>query len=183
MSTMTVDEIAAGLVRQFPNISPELARKKAEQIAGIPTAREARPVIEQLIMPTIPWPFQIRLPWSALCSDNDKYGAIVIDGKPRLILTEKYKAAKKVIRGHAEAILGHEVHEPANYPLSLVAAVWVPDEMRAHDVPNFAKCCHDALEKVVYTKDRWLYDARWHRVGVDVDAPRAELTITPIPLR
>jgi hypothetical protein len=40
---------------------------------------------------------------------------------------------------------------------------------------------HDALEGVVYTKDRWLDDVRWYRAGVDVDAPRAEITISPIP--
>jgi Holliday junction resolvase RusA-like endonuclease len=57
----------------------------------------------------------------------------------------------------------------------------VPDNHpRRHDAVNFAKCTHDALEKLVYTTDHWLYDVRWIRAGVDVDHPRAELTITPL---
>jgi hypothetical protein len=123
----------------------------------------------------IAWPVRLLLPWSYLVSDNLRHG--VIDG--RLILTSAYRRAKGLIRDAARSKLAG--CEPAACPLALVARVWVPDEIRAHDVPNFAKCCHDALESVVYTKDRWLWDTRWIRAGVDVDAPRAEVTITPIP--
>jgi Holliday junction resolvase RusA-like endonuclease len=68
---------------------------------------------------------------------------------------------------------------PVEIPVKLEARVWVPDNRR-RDVPNFAKCVHDALEKLVYVNDCWLYDSRWIRAGVDVDHPRAEITITPL---
>jgi Holliday junction resolvase RusA-like endonuclease len=64
-------------------------------------------------------------------------------------------------------------------PLRLEARVYVPDN-RVHDVVNFSKCVHDALKGTVFTDDQWLHDVRWIRAGVDVDAPRCELTITPL---
>ncbi len=70
---------------------------------------------------------------------------------------------------------------PLNIPLTLHACVYVPDE-RPHDVCNFAKCCHDALQRIVYTNDGRLYATYWERSGVDVDAPRAEITIRLAPL-
>ena len=71
--------------------------------------------------------------------------------------------------------------QPADYPVALTARVWMPDRRPGHDVANFAKCCHDALEGLVYVKDEWLYDVHWIRAGVDVDRPRADITITRIP--
>ena len=177
---MTIDEIAAGLVRQFPNISPELARKKAEQIAGIPTAREARPILEQLAMPQIPWPFKLRIPWSHLVSDNEITAAIV-KGHAVPLRTKKYREAKRALRKLATTALGGPNRfEPANYPLEVTAEVWVPDAIRVHDVTNMGKQILDSLETVIYTKDHWAYRTHWLRIGTDVDAPRAELFITPI---
>jgi Holliday junction resolvase RusA-like endonuclease len=118
-------------------------------------------------------PVRLRIPWSALASDNDKYG--IMRGK--LIAQKPYRAAKKAIRSLAvEAMNGRP---PAACPLALVARVYVPDN-RVHDVVNFSKCVHDALKGSVFVDDQWLHDVRWIRAGVDVDAPRCELTITPL---
>jgi Holliday junction resolvase RusA-like endonuclease len=131
---------------------------------------------------TIAWPVQLTLPWSCLVSDNAKYVARVAGTmeKPvaKLNLSPEYRQAKERI--HELAISKLLGATPAAEPLQLQARVWVPDDLRAHDVPNFAKCVHDALEGAVYVKDRWLWRATWERAGVDVDAPRAEITITPL---
>lgn len=116
----------------------------------------------------------VRIPWSALVSDNRKYG--VINGK--LVAQKPYRVARRAI--HALAVETMNGRPAADIPLRLVARVYVPDN-RVHDVVNFSKAVHDALKGTVFTDDRWLYDARWIRAGVDVDAPRCELTISPLP--
>jgi Holliday junction resolvase RusA-like endonuclease len=127
---------------------------------------------------TILMPVRLRIPWSALASDNDKYRVNKEEG--RLYATAQYREAKKRIKNLAtEAMDGRPA---AACPLALVARVYVPDN-RVHDVVNFSKCCHDAMKGVVFTDDQWLHDVRWIRAGVDVDAPRCELTITPLTPR
>lgn len=119
------------------------------------------------------WPVSLRIPWSALVSDNAKYG--VVNGK--LIAQKPYRAAKKAIASLAQdAMVGRL---PAECPLSLHARVWMPDNRR-HDLTNSCKIVHDALEGTIYTDDVWLHRVTWERAGVDVDAPRAELTISPL---
>lgn len=147
----------------------ELLRMKADREAK---RGGAAPVIVPDELPAITWPIRLRLPWSLLVSDNEKYG--VING--RMLITSRYRQAKATIAARARDLIG-EV-EPARHPVALEALVWVPDN-RPHDVPNFGKCVHDALEGVVYVKDSWLHGAHWKRAGVDVDSPRAEITITP----
>lgn len=134
-------------------------------------------------LPEMQWPMRLTLPWTYLVSDNDRHGAVIVPlpgGKliPKLILDARYREAKTKIR--ALARLTANGAEPVNIPLRLHARVWVPDRKRVYDVVNFAKGTHDALSKAIYVDDQWLHDARWTRAGVDVDRPRAEITITPI---
>lgn len=165
MSTLSYDAILNGLLAQgVPRWRAEL---RARELTTY-TEPNAQPAPAATPAPT--WPVRLRLPWSMLVSDNDKY--TVSDN--RMILTTRYRKAK----GRIQALARLGASSPANQPVRLVAAVYVPDN-RAHDVCNFAKLVHDALQGLVYTTDRWLYDARWYRAGVDVDAPRAEITITP----
>ena len=121
-------------------------------------------------------PVRLRIPWSALVSDNDKY---TVNPRKRgsLILTPEYREAKRRIA--ALAVGAMQDRPAAQCPLALVARVWLPNR-RKHDVCNFSKCVHDALAGIVYQDDMWLHDMRWIRAGVDVDAPRCELTITPL---
>lgn len=142
-----------------------LLRMKAE--------REARPRGLTVIQATPTKPICVRIPWSALVSDNDKYTVAV----SKLVLTDVYRNAKRAIgNAGADAMGGFAT---LNGPLSLVARVWMPDN-RPHDLTNFCKVVHDGLEKVVYRSDAQLHDVRWIRAGVDVDAPRCELTISPM---
>jgi Holliday junction resolvase RusA-like endonuclease len=129
-----------------------------------------------LVLPpqTITRSISLRIPWSALVSDNAKYG--VVNGK--LIAQKPYRAAKKAIASLAQdAMAGRP---PAECPLALHARVWMPDNRR-HDLTNSCKIVHDALEGTIYTDDVWLHRVTWERAGVDVDAPRCELTISPLP--
>jgi hypothetical protein len=166
------DDLRARIRAQFGDGIPERVFR-TDQTTAVRPVYPAKPAPMDVL--AISWPVRLLLPWSYLVSDNQRHG--IINGK--LLLTSAYRRGKGLVRDLARAKLG-EV-EPANVPLALTARVWVPDEIRAHDVCNFAKAVHDALEGVVYTKDRWLYRVEWERAGVDVDAPRCELTITPIP--
>jgi hypothetical protein len=138
----------------------------------------ARPVPEA---PAIVWPLRFTLPWSHLVSDNCRFAAGTERRGGGLLLTTDYRRCRGLIRDKVRDLLGHPAPSPVAIPLRLEARVWVPDEARAHDVCNFAKAVHDSLQGVVVTNDRWLWDTRWIHAGADVDAPRAELTITPLP--
>ena len=168
-------------------------REKAEDYAkqfqaasgttAVPMAQAIAPHYARTLR--LEFPIRFTLPWSALISDNRKYGAAT--GRkgptsfPRLVLTPEYRAAKHKARSEAINAMRLELIQfPAlARPLSLEAKVFVPDS-RIHDVCNFAKCAHDAMEGVIFKTDSWLHDVRWIRAGIDVDQPRAELTITPL---
>lgn len=156
---------------------------------------EARKVVDGAIIATSPvltplggtvtvvqprllvFPLEFIIPWSALVSDNQHYAPAERAGRPVIILKEPYRKAKQDVQTLARQAVGDA--GPTAQPLALHARVWVPDNRPGHDVCNFAKCVHDALEGIVYTKDEWLHDGRWTRAGVDVDRPRAEIRIAP----
>lgn len=131
------------------------------------------------------FPIRLVLPWSHLCSDNfrERASIMIIKGKPtpRKLMDRRYKEARERIQTKARAamVVDGLAFEPIpKTPLSLVACVWVPDE-RLHDVCNFSKGVHDALQGIIYANDSQLHDVRSIRMGVDVDSPRAEITIQP----
>lgn len=156
------------------------AERQARHECGIPEPIVTSGLV-QVIGEPLTFPIRLTLPWSALCSDNDRKRPIIvmIGGKPfpRMAMTAEYKLARgKVVEIGRKVMSGF----PAlAMPLGIYARVWVPDE-RLHDVVNFAKGVHDALEKIVYVNDKWLHRSLWERQGVDVDAPRAEIEIAPL---
>lgn len=174
-------------------VSAELSRDekvRALIAQGVPAAKAEAlfPALKLLphnqAAPTIAalaFPLHLTLPWSSLCSDNFREAASLTlrGGKPfpRKVLTARYKAARDAVREIAKGIVGDAL--AVECPLHLRALVYVPDA-RPHDVCNFAKGVHDALEGIVYRNDRWLYRVQWERAEIDVDRPRAELTITPL---
>ncbi len=124
------------------------------------------------------FPIRIVVPWSALISDNDHYVPVVTaGGKAKLILDDKYREAKRKTRELAQQAMHGNV--PIRTPLRLHVEIWVPDN-RTHDSGNFMKCLKDAMALVVYKDDKLLHDERIIRMGVDCDAPRAELTLEPV---
>jgi Holliday junction resolvase RusA-like endonuclease len=172
--------------------SRSFAAAEVERQLGLPERRDTDRALAggatmaAAALNPVPLPFSIVLPWSHLVSDNDRATPINGEGgKPaKMILAERYKTARLNIVARVRSKLGgaHDVpaiYTPRNEPLRLEARVWVPDN-RVHDVHDFAKGVHDALARQLYTNDHWLHDTRWIRAGVDVDHPRAEITITPL---
>lgn len=195
MSAFTRDEIVAQLVAR--NIPRHLAERAADaeilglvgrrngksQVIGELVAASIAPPAEAPPAAAIAWPVRLLLPWSYLVSDNDRkepYVAQTPDGpRARMRLTARYAAGMQKIANVARATIGDAAaHEG---PLSIDVRVWMPTGSARNDAINFSKIVHDALEGVVYRNDNLLHDTHWTRAGVDVDAPRAEVTITPIP--
>jgi hypothetical protein len=183
---MSAAEIERGLVAAgvpSDRARAEALRQTANRAAAFPqanpnraetglTASTAHTVHYRVIInPELP--INLRIPWSALVSDNAKYGVL----KGKLIAQKPYREAKRAIGALARDVM--QGRPPAAIPLQLVAKVYVPDR-RVHDVVNFSKCVHDSLKGTVFVDDQWLHDIRWIRAGVDVDAPRCELTISPL---
>lgn len=169
--------IAAGVPREKAR-AEALRQVDSDQSTAVSPLYPARPSVSDL--PAIQWPVRLTLPWSCLISDNCRYAAGMHRQGGGLLLTRDYRRCRGQIREKARAALGEIAL--ADYPVALVARVWVPDETRAHDVCNFAKAVHDALQGTLVANDRWLWDTRWIHAGADIDAPRAEITITPLPV-
>jgi len=198
---MTQDEMVRAMVAQgVPRLRAEyFADQHAkglapEWLSGQATAHFAEGARVEIggasvdylaVGPELRFPIRITLPWSALCSDNvrEKASLIYVKGKPtpRKLMTAMYRLARAKVVAHARAAMTVEgtVFLPLTMPVALVARVYVPDE-RIHDVCNFSKGVHDAIQHIVIVNDSQLYDTRWVRAGVDVDRPRAELEITAL---
>ncbi len=169
---MTAAEIERGLVAQG------VPRDKARRIAD----GEVKAVEDRQPLATIALPFRLSVQWSLLCSDNERKTAAtakLADGKivPRLVASARYTAAKGSIRVKARLAAGDVA--PTTEPLAIRVEVWLPPARR-NDAINFAKIVGDALEGIVYANDNQLHDSRWIRRGVDIDSPRAEITISPL---
>lgn len=180
---LTRDEIIRGLVAQ--GVPRDKAARAADEQLGAETGSIGVTLTETAPDPAaaVMLPLHLVLPWSALVSDNRKYAPTARrdsngQAHPLLILRQEYREAKAKARSIARDALPAGV-EPIAAPIALTARVFVPDNRR-HDVVNFAKCVQDAFTEVVYADDCWLYANHWLRAGVDVDRPRAEITITLI---
>lgn len=183
MSTaMTAGEIEAALIAK--GVPADKARRQAWSSAldcEFGQSQESIPERRQDIA-TVTLPFRLVVPWSLLCSDNDKEEPYIAHGKdgkmwPRKRITVRYRTAKNAICDKAKLIVGES--RPTIEPLSIRVEVWLPPARR-NDAVNFAKVVGDSLEKVVYANDNQLHRSTWIRAGIDIDAPRAEITITPL---
>ena len=192
-SFMSRGAIIAGLVRQ--NVPREKAEREADRIlaaeerfratmavvAGGRGGGKTAAIEAARAASSVPVPLGLlflRIPWSALVSDNAKDRcACRGQGEAVRLTTQAYKDSLTKIQDIArEAMNGRPA---ATIPLALHARGFLPNTSRTRDVVNFSKALHDALSRVVYEDDSQLWDARWTRAGVDIDAPRAEITIRP----
>lgn len=169
---MNRDEMRAAL--KAKGVGDDLIARVIAREFGEDAPADATVAVDQ-------WPLRLTLPWTALCSDNRKYGAAVVKNGtthfPKLVMTPRYREAKAKARQLAAKAMGGV--SPVEFPLMLTARVYVPDNRQGHDVCNFAKCCLDAFEGVIYKNDAQLHSVLWLRSGVDVDAPRAEIEVRP----
>ncbi len=173
-SPMTTQEIYDALVQRG------VAHEKARRAAGFEHFGDETPATHfmQVIGSQLTFPIRFTLPWTALVSENRRFCAI----KNRIFMTADYKAARakvKVIALKAMQAPNGEQFQPLAIPLALHARVYFPDA-RIHDAPNFAGATHNALKKIVFKDDAWIYRAIWERAGVDPDAPRAEIEISAL---
>ena len=110
----------------------------------------------------------LTLPWSALQTGNRFFG----------LASKAYRAAK------AKAVAQIESQLPAITPVfpdgavRIVVTLYMPNEHR-RDVLNYAKLICDAMSSRVYRDDSQIHDAHFLRM-VDVDRPRADITIQPL---
>jgi hypothetical protein len=88
-----------------------------------------------------------------------------------MVIQQGYAHARQRIEQLAQ--LAMDGAAPVSVPLAFVGRVFMPSQRRI-DPSNCAKLVQDALNKIVYADDAWLYDVRWVNAGVDVDAPRIE---------
>ncbi len=165
---MTKAETVAALVaRGVPRARAEIAAERQVRRQAPTIAPDARAVVTL--------PLTLTLPWSCLWSDNKRYSATIRNGAPLLVLSSGYREAKDRIQSIARcATCGAS---PELGPVILEARVAVPDHRR-HDLSNFCKVVHDSLEGIVYANDSQITDLRWWKVGVDIDAPHALITIS-----
>jgi Holliday junction resolvase RusA-like endonuclease len=160
-------------------MSPEetiaaLIRRGVPEAKARATVRRQAPTLPQEARETVALPLTLTLPWSCLRSDNKRFSATVRNGSPLLVLHPEYREAKARIEGIARAKVAG--CGPDIGPISLDVRVVLPDHRR-HDVSNFAKIIDDALEGIVYQNDFQITKITITKAGVDIDAPRAEITV------
>ena len=178
---MTADEIEAALIAK--GVPADMARREALSCAGI-TVTMVADFVRVDTTKRLDFPIRIVLPWTALCSDNTHERASLTKSKlgkitPRKVLDPRYKAARDKTQAIARKVMG-DFQPIANMPLALHVRVYVPGGSARNDAINFSKCANDALQGIVFKNDNQLHDQRWIRAGIDVDAPRAEIEISPL---
>jgi Holliday junction resolvase RusA-like endonuclease len=169
--------MAPGLLVETPETRETRSPRQEVTTLAHPTFAPRPLPIAPAPAPAVAWPLRLTLPWSMLVSDNLKWRAATRGNTATIVLTPAYRDAKRRIRALCLTLMAGR--RPLTIPLALEARVWVPDRRR-RDVVNYSKALHDALTGTVFLDDAQLHDVRWIRAGVDVDAPRADITITPL---
>lgn len=173
-ATLSYDAIVRGLVEQ--GVPREMAEASARrELALANRLPEQRQTAQEI--PDVIWPIRLTIPWSALVTDNSKFRAAIRGSQACMVIQQGYAHARQRIEQLAQ--LAMDGAAPVTMPLAFVGRVFMPSQRRI-DPSNCAKLVQDALNKIVYADDAWLYDVRWLNAGVDVDAPRCEVTISPL---
>jgi len=161
---LTDEQIRRGLIAQ--GVPPEKATRAASH-----TRSAVLPVGSRVVTPAAAptGPVTLVLPWSCLISDNRHRGPVSSRAD-----AAAYKLART--RAHGEAAEQWGLRAPFSGRIALIARIFPPNAAR-RDVGNFAKCLKDALSGVAYADDVQVVDERWIRAAIDVDRPRAEVTI------
>ncbi len=172
----------AATVRGAERLTKSMAASLAE--LGRPNMSVAHPLLE---------PVTVTLPWSVLLPDNAKWVPVIRRNPDRakLCLTIAYRSHKKRAVDEIRKQLWPNATEgvaedlPARFPLSvrlqLLASLVEPDRRTRRDLSNYCKLVHDSMTGIVYDDDSQLDAVTWLRLPVDIDRPRLELTISPLP--
>jgi Holliday junction resolvase RusA-like endonuclease len=166
------DDLRELIRRQYGEGIPVSGQYRTAAAASNPVAN-----LPHATKPAIVWPLTLTLPWSTLISDNKKFRAVQRGDQAIMAINAGYREAAEKIQQLAKSKAAGA--QPAAEPLQVTARVWFPDN-GVRDMTNWSKLVFDAMKGAIYDDDRWLHDVRWIRMGVDVDQPRAEITITPL---
>jgi Holliday junction resolvase RusA-like endonuclease len=150
-------------------------------VGGVNPARDYSQNIPEPAIAERPARLELVLPWSTLVSDNEREEPTIIAGKPAKRHTAKYREAREKIKQAVTRQLlaaGYALPVYADEVLVERAEIFFPRGHNQPDPLNFAKGVNDALEGLTYHKDAQITEGTWRRAGVDVDAPRCELTLT-----
>jgi Holliday junction resolvase RusA-like endonuclease len=166
---------------------PELQRRRGVQRAE--TRAETRQAMKGArrdgafslgVLPGLDGPPRVRggvslsLPWSTLHSINGTW----------TIRSPEYQGAKRRAREKIEEQLPTrpldpaELWQPLECRLAVDVVLVVPDR-RPRDLDNYEKLVYDAMKGLVYVDDSLIDDKRIRR-AIDVDRPRADITVTPL---
>jgi Holliday junction resolvase RusA-like endonuclease len=153
-------------------VSLDAPKSDAELLAML-AQKQGAPRLPAVLLPDTDWPLRLRIPWSCLISDN----ALYLTRGGKRFKTPEYREAQKRIQALATDAM--DGRPKADCPLVITFTFYVPNTQH-RDVHNFIAGLADSLKGVVFTDDHWLHRGGWTHAGRDIDAPRCELTITPL---
>lgn len=162
-------------------ILAEARRREDRRKAGLPLEEaEVGVVVRPKPLPVVDLlaPMKIVLPWSVLVSDNEKYGLLKTKTGGRITLKPLYRLAKRRGAEIARDMWGDA--PPFTGPVVFRGVLIEPNRRERRDIVNYGKLVQDVLKGVAYVDDSQIDVADWIRGAPDIDAPRLEITITPI---
>lgn len=121
---------------------------------------------------------RLTLPWSCLCSVNQRTNPI----RGRQFLTRRYRAALSAARGRvAVQLINAKLFRPnlsvvGGTKVAVELLYWRPDARR-RDVGNYDKLVEDAMTGLVYDDDHQVMDRHTVDMGIDRADPRVEITV------
>lgn len=117
---------------------------------------------------------RIVLPWSTLCSVNQRTNPI----RGRQFLTKRYRAA---LSNASVLVMGQVRGERPRFtgPVRVTFDFFPPDRRR-RDCGNFTKLVEDAMTDIVYADDSQVHEHTVRKMYVDLVEPRVEVSVEPL---
>lgn len=121
------------------------------------------------------------LPWVVLCPDNRRATLHVRDGRMRIGLSGRYRAAKAAASALASLRAGmwRDWPIPRGQDVAMRVVIYPPDR-RKRDLANHAKLIADCLIGVAYDDDSQIAHVLLLRHDLDRVNPRAVVSVWPL---
>lgn len=104
------------------------------------------------------------LTWDQLCSVNERL--VPAPGKKkRLTISPKWRDRMATCHWHCMKQRGRGVRPESLTLWAVHMHLWVPDDTREHDAPNYIKLPLDALEDVIYLSDHQVKKVTMEHMG------------------
>lgn len=122
-------------------------------------------------------PFSFTLPWPLTL--NRRFGAVIINGKPRLLLSREARRSTKV--GEVELLMQRVPRRALAVPIALHIEATPPAKARGRDLDNILKSTLDLLTRMrVIADDRFVDELLVRRM---VPRGDGQLALTVLPRR